>query len=265
MGRIQRQPAQAQVDFLRVCCQYWKNEGNYSIEDAKLECMDTYDTLVKYKIIKEQNGHIQIDFLDEQLDVVELKRQQASEAGKRSAETRKRKTKGNDRSTAVQQSFNDRSTEFNREEKSRVEKSREDEENNSPTLFDIFWKVYDFNVGLRQAQDEWMRITKEMPNEIPKIMANVPLYVASKQDKNFRKKPENYLKERVWMDEIVTTVAPNTNSDSELSDEELSKLSYDEIRKVKDKQMRVRYCDLKGIKEGGFQYSNIVELNNIAF
>ena len=128
MGRIQRQPAQVQVDFLRVCCQYWKNEGNYSIEDAKLEAMDSYDVLVKYKIIKENNDNVVIEFLDEQLDGIEEKRKQASEAGKRSAEARKRRTESNDRSTTVKQPLNEPSTESNRVEKSRVEKSREEQD-----------------------------------------------------------------------------------------------------------------------------------------
>lgn len=207
MGRIQRQPAQVQVNFLRVCCQYWKNEGDYSIEDAQLECMDSYDVLVKYKIIKESNNHIQIDFLDEQLDAIESKRQQASEAGKRSAESRKRKAKPNDCSTGVQRPFNEPSTESNRVEKSRVEKSRE-EEDISVTDFDIFWKAYDYNVGLRQTQHEWAEITREMPNEIAKILEHVPKYVRSKPDKQFRKRPENYLKDRAWKDEVVEEANP---------------------------------------------------------
>jgi hypothetical protein len=74
--------------------------------------------------------------------------------------------------------------------------------------FDIFWKLYDYNVGLRQVQQEWTSILKEMPNEIPKILEHVPKYVKAKPDKKYRKKPENYLKERVWMDEIVDPNKP---------------------------------------------------------
>lgn len=72
--------------------------------------------------------------------------------------------------------------------------------------FDIFWKIYDYNVGLRQTQNEWFKINKEMPSEIQKILAHVPKYVMSKPDKGYRKKPENYLKERTWNDEIVIPI-----------------------------------------------------------
>jgi hypothetical protein len=132
MGRIQRHPAQVQVDFLRLCCQYWKNEGNYSIEDAKLDAAESYDVLVKYKIIKEKLSHIEIDFLDEQLDCIEDRRRQASEAGKKSAAAKKRRAKLNESSTTVEEPLNDSSTESNRVEESREEKSREREDKALP-------------------------------------------------------------------------------------------------------------------------------------
>ena len=138
MGRIQRQPAQVQVDFLRVCCQYWKNEGNYFIEDAKLEAIESYETLLKFKIIKESNDCIVIDFLDEQLEGIEEKRKQASEAGKRSAEARKRRTESNDRSTTVKQPFNEPSTKSNRVEKSREDKEQHFEDSSLNDAFDDF-------------------------------------------------------------------------------------------------------------------------------
>lgn len=76
------------------------------------------------------------------------------------------------------------------------------------TAFDIFWKSYDYNVGLRQAQHEWAEITREMPNEIAKILEHVPKYVRSKPDKQFRKRPENYLKDMAWKDEVVEESKP---------------------------------------------------------
>jgi len=81
---------------------------------------------------------------------------------------------------------------------------------NKESDFDIFWKAYDYNVGLRQAQDEWLKIKREMPNEISKILVHVPLYVASKPDKQHRKRPENYLKEGIYNDEIVPTKELNS-------------------------------------------------------
>jgi hypothetical protein len=125
MGRIQRQTPQVQVDFLRLCCKYWQKDGDLSIEDAEIEAMDSYDVLVKYKIIKEENDVITIAFLDEQFDSVEDKRKQASKAGKMSAEARRLKKELNYRSTTVQR--NPTPVEISSTELNRVEKSREEE------------------------------------------------------------------------------------------------------------------------------------------
>jgi uncharacterized phage protein (TIGR02220 family) len=81
--------------------------------------MDSYDVLLKYRIITEVDGCVRIAFLDEQMEGINSKRQQASIAGKMSAAARKRSTESNDRSTTVQR---------NPTEKSRVEKMREDED-----------------------------------------------------------------------------------------------------------------------------------------
>lgn len=113
-----------------------------TIEDAQLEAIDSYEALVKYKIIKETDEFVSIDFLDEQLEGIEERRKQASEAGKRSAEARRRKAKANDRSTTVQRPLNEGATESNREEKSREEKSRvdknrEDDGKVPPSLEDV--------------------------------------------------------------------------------------------------------------------------------
>ena len=93
-----------------------------SVEDAEIEAMDSYDTLIKYKVVKIDEDSIVIDFLDEQLEALEGKRKQASEAGKRSAAVRRRKKESNDRSTTVNNPLNE--NEQSREEESRVEKSR---------------------------------------------------------------------------------------------------------------------------------------------
>ena len=84
-----------------------------------------------------------------------------------------------------------------------MDEEQDEEQEIKETDFDIFWKAYDYNVGLRNTMEEWSKIKREMPNEIAKILVHVPLYVASKPDKLTRKKPENYLKEGIYNDEIV--------------------------------------------------------------
>jgi hypothetical protein len=237
MGRIQRQPAQVQVDFLRVCCQYWKNEGNYSIEDARLEAMDSYDVLVKYKIIKENNDNVVIEFLDEQLDGIEEKRKQASEAGKRSAEARKRRSESNDRSTTVKQPMNEPSTESNRVEKSREEKSREEQEKDIPS-FDSFLEY---------------ALTKEPNIDQADLKRKYDIWVEDDWNDGYGKPIKSWKKKLLNTLQYIKKVKP------------LESLTEYEARKLSDKQERIRYCELKGIDKSSYRYGNIVNQNSVAF
>jgi hypothetical protein len=69
MGRITREPSDVQIAFLRVCCQFWRNSGDMTIEDASLECDEKdFDILIKKKFVLTQGDCISIKFLDLQLD-----------------------------------------------------------------------------------------------------------------------------------------------------------------------------------------------------
>jgi hypothetical protein len=66
--------------------------------------------------------------------------------------------------------------------------------------FNEFWKVYDYGVAKRKCQSKWNDLTND---EIIVIFDHVKEYVASTPDKKFRKKPHNYLKEEVYLDEVA--------------------------------------------------------------
>lgn len=66
--------------------------------------------------------------------------------------------------------------------------------------FDIFWNIYDKKVGRLECKAAWDKISKK---ERMKIMTNLEDYVTSTPDKKYRKDPINYLKNKVWQDEIL--------------------------------------------------------------
>lgn len=72
-----------------------------------------------------------------------------------------------------------------------------DEDFLEPTPFDIFWKAYGKNVGYVPSQREWSKIDER---EYQKIIEHVPKFV--KASGNFLKNPENYLKNRCWLDDL---------------------------------------------------------------
>lgn len=170
-----------------------------SIEDAEIEMGEQeFESLLRLKIIQgDEDGFVIIKFLDEQY-------QECVDISKvRSKAAKARWCKANEVQTNAPAMQMDASALQDNADKNRIEQNREDETKIEQTDFDKFWKAYDYNVGLRQTMAEWSSIEKEMPTEIAKILVHVPKYVASKPEKSYRKKPENYLKERTWNDEIV--------------------------------------------------------------
>ena len=109
---------------------YWKNEGEYAIEDARIDCngiseVDIYQDLVRSRIVSESDGMVQIQFLDEQLS--DLVKQ--SDSKRRAAQSRWNKSAKQKDSTSnadgmhVHSTSNaDKNKKENRKEKKRLEK-----------------------------------------------------------------------------------------------------------------------------------------------
>lgn len=75
--------------------------------------------------------------------------------------------------------------------------------------FSIFWNGYDKKVGKEKCEAIWLR-TKKLKDgkylteeEKELIIMNLPLFVKSKPDKQFRPNPLSYLNGRMWNDEII--------------------------------------------------------------
>lgn len=121
MGKITRCKPSTQASFIRLCCIYWNDNGCMLIEDAQLEFTpDDWDEAIRYRLIgfTEDNHQIVIKFLDSQLQEIRKLSQQASNAGKASAQARlnKKQQPINARSTPVQQNPTDKDKEKDKEQ-----------------------------------------------------------------------------------------------------------------------------------------------------
>lgn len=82
-----------------------------------------------------------------------------------------------------------------------VEQSTTVETLQSPdNSFEIFWGVYDKKVGKEPSKRLWVRLRD---SDKAAIMKHLDKYVQSTPEKQFRKDPANYLKDRVWEDEVI--------------------------------------------------------------
>lgn len=77
-----------------------------------------------------------------------------------------------------------------------------------PSLFDEFWNLYDKKVGKTKAANLWFRLTSK---EKHACLDYVPKYKAAQPDKQYRKNPETFLRNKCWNDELIYSTNARIN------------------------------------------------------
>ena len=91
VGDISSLSLECQGGFIALCALYWHYNCQVTTKKAKLKVGETvFSQLLDAEIIKTEGENVIISFLDEQLEVIEETKQKNSEAGKNSAEKRKK-------------------------------------------------------------------------------------------------------------------------------------------------------------------------------
>lgn len=80
--------------------------------------------------------------------------------------------------------------------------------------FDDFWDKYDKKVGKPKCIDLWAKIRQPDRED---IMRHLDAY--QMKDKQYRKDPERYLKNKVWQDEVILTNHGNTKTKRNTAEE----------------------------------------------
>ena len=79
LPKYQRLSAEAQSDYINLCCMYWYQGGELTVEDA----FDNAELEALHKVVEIEEGMIHIDFLREQLEEVAEKHKRRVEAGRK--------------------------------------------------------------------------------------------------------------------------------------------------------------------------------------
>lgn len=66
--------------------------------------------------------------------------------------------------------------------------------------FDMFWTLYDKKRGKDKAQKLWSKLSKKDKQD---ALAYIPLYKQAQPDKQYRKDPETFLRNKSWKDELI--------------------------------------------------------------
>ena len=70
----------------------------------------------------------------------------------------------------------------------------------SESSFDEFWNLYDKKVGRDKCIRLWRKLTAKEKRD---CIQYVPLYVQAQPDKQYRKNPETFLRNKSFYDEII--------------------------------------------------------------
>lgn len=152
MGKIVRQPDEIQGQFMRVCCKYWNDEGVLDAEDVIDEIGEVgYKHLIDKRIIKADNGVISISFLDEEIIRCQDISERASTAGKASAKKRNERQQVSTDVERTSTGVKRPSTDKNRLEEKREDKTREEREITPAQLISSIQGMINYESGVARC------------------------------------------------------------------------------------------------------------------
>jgi len=76
-------------------------------------------------------------------------------------------------------------------------------------MFDQFWDMYDKKKARPKCEGLWKKLTGK---ELELIFNNLPNYVLSTPDKQYRSNPETWLRNKGWNDEVITNERHENNT-----------------------------------------------------
>ena len=86
--------------------------------------------------------------------------------------------------------------------------------------FTEFWSIYDKKVGKEKSISLWGKMSKK---DKDLCMEYIPKYIKERPDKQYRKNPETFLRNKSWNDEIIDSSKTTIKEYSNVSNDELKK------------------------------------------
>jgi len=131
-----------------------------------------------------------------------------SKAGKASAKARQ--AKASSKVTGVEQALNTTSTDeqLNINHKP-ITNNQEPVIDNRLFMFTEFWDLYQKKKGRPKCEGLWKKLTGD---EVELIFNNLPSYVLSTPEKQFRSNPETWLRNKGWNDEVINNERHENNA-----------------------------------------------------
>ena len=87
--------------------------------------------------------------------------------------------------------------------------------------FDFFWNAYEKKVGRPKCEKLWAKLTL---TEKKACLDYIPLYKQAQPDKQYRKNPETFLRNKSWNDELIFRNGTDKPTINELRTEKLASI-----------------------------------------
>jgi hypothetical protein len=207
-GNIQMCTREGKGLFIDLCSMYWSRLGDLPLKLAVQKLCagnaTALDSLISDNIFTVIDSMICIDFLNEQLGEFENTSNQNSKNAREGWEKRRKKDITSDRNASASNPQSE--SDAIREEKIIGDKRKEEERREENQLliyptFEDFWNLYDKKSGNRIKSEKLWAFLKQDVKET--IIAHSLEYVFSTPEKQYRKNPEVYLKQKHWNNEIL--------------------------------------------------------------
>jgi hypothetical protein len=96
--------------------------------------------------------------------------------------------------------------------------NKNDKKLNIYPTFDDFWNLYDNKHDKQDCLTKWNKLTQKEKED---IIQYLPTYINSTPDKQYRKHPKTFLKNKSWQNEIITIKQSTSNAISEIGQQQL--------------------------------------------
>jgi hypothetical protein len=157
--------------------------------------------ITDFDLFKIENAIFFSPWLCASLKPLDEKRKRQSEGAKvRNAEYWKKQRERTDQQAVSNLSVTDQQAAASKEEKNKEEENKRKDSKALTEGFEIFWNVFDKKVDRKKAEKLWSTLTDL---ERARIMQHAPDYVKSTPDKNYRKDPATYLRNKSFDNEII--------------------------------------------------------------
>ena len=203
--------------YIRILC-HQADKGALSESQLKRICRSEIPEAIKEKLLIDSSGN----FYQNRMRVEREKRMNFTES------RRKNRSK---KDTIISSSYDKHMENEN-------ENINKDEDIRINVPFETFWNLYDKKEDRIKCERKWMQLKN---TERESCIRNLPAYILSTPDKQFRKNPATYLNNKSWGNEIIVP----TNK-AALN----SVLSYEEILKMSEKNPDI-WKQYKAVKRDG--------------